>query len=143
MAASLGDLRVQVTVPAANSAVQWTPLAGSNFSEVNELPVDGDTSYVYTSTAGQQDLYTVGSLTGTPSSIKAVQIRTCMRKTDASAHTAASVISSSATVQQGATQSLSSTYQYNADIYEQDPHTSAAWTLSAVNALLIGQKLLS
>ena len=142
-AASLGDCRVQVQSPASNSSVTWTPLTGTNWSEVNELPVDGDTSYVSTSTAGNQDLYTVTALGTTPSSVKAVQIRTCMRKSDASAHTAASAISSSGTVSVGATQSLGASYSYGTDIYLTDPHTSAAWTGAALNALLIGQKLIS
>ena len=142
-AASRGDRRVQIQVPAANSSVTWTPLSGSNYANVNELPVDGDTSYVTSSTAGNQDLYTVGALPGAATSISAVQIRTCMKKTDASAHLAASVISSAGTVSVGASQSLSSNYSFGTDIYLTDPHTSAAWTSSAVNALLIGQKLVS
>ena len=142
-AASRGDVRVQVSTPSSNSAVSWTPLTGSNYSEVNELPVDGDTSYVYTSTVNNQDLYGVTALTGTPASIKAVQVRTCMRKSDTGSHGACSVISSNGTVVDGATQTLGSSYAFGVDVYEQDPHTSAAWTAAAVDALLIGQKLLS
>ena len=142
-AASRGDCRIQVQVPAANSSVAWTPLSGSNYANVNELPVDGDSSYVYTSTSGNQDLYTVNALSGTPTSIKAVQVRTCMRKVDASAHTAASVMSSSGTVSVGTTQNLGTSYSFGTDVYLTDPHTSAAWTGAAVNALLIGQKLVS
>jgi len=138
-----GERRVQTLVPSSNSAVQWTPLANTNWQEVSELPVDGDTSYVSSSTVNNQDLYGITSLAGTPTAISAVQVRTCARKDNSATTTLCSVLSSSGTVADGATYAVTGSYGYQRDIYATDPHTSAAWTGSGVDAALIGQKLLS
>ena len=142
-AAQVGERRVQTLVPSANSTVAWTPLSGSNYANVNELPVNGDTSYVYASTAGTQDLYTTAGLSGTATAISCVQMRTCARKDDSATRQIATVLSSTGTVQVGATQNLTAGYLYYLDLYATDPHTSAAWTQAGVNAALIGQKVIS
>ena len=72
----LGACDVYANVPVSNgSPVQWTPLAGSNFSEVNQIPPPGDSSYVSSSTVGQVDQYNVND-SGVPpgSQINAVQV---------------------------------------------------------------------
>lgn len=61
----LGALKLYALPPTANAAVVWTPLAGSNWSEVNEVPPDGDTSYVSSPNIGDVDQY-VYPLTGPP-----------------------------------------------------------------------------
>ncbi len=62
----LGALKLYTIVPTANAApVQWTPLAGQNFQNVNEVPPDGDTSYNSSATVGQVDQY-LYPLTGVP-----------------------------------------------------------------------------
>lgn len=70
----LNALRMYALPPTANAAVAWTPLAGTNWSEVNEVPPDGDTSYNSSSNVGDLDQY-VYPLTGPPanSSILFVQ----------------------------------------------------------------------
>lgn len=70
----LGALRLYALPPTANGAVAWTPLAGTNWSEVNEVPPDGDTSYNSSPNIGDVDQY-VYPLTGVPanSSILMVQ----------------------------------------------------------------------
>lgn len=61
----LGALRLYAMPPTANAAVQWTPLAGTNWSEVSEVPPDGDTSYNSSNTVSQVDQY-VYPLAGVP-----------------------------------------------------------------------------
>jgi hypothetical protein len=71
----LGALRLYALPPTANGApIAWTPLAGANWSEVNEVPPDGNTSYNSSGNVGDVDQY-VYPLTGPPanSSIKFVQ----------------------------------------------------------------------
>ena len=59
----LGDCKVETLYPAgAGASAQWTPKSGANYSQVNEHPKDGDTSYVSTSGVGNRDSYTLGSL---------------------------------------------------------------------------------
>jgi hypothetical protein len=139
-----GERRVQSLVPVSDAAVAWTPLvAGSNYSEVNELPVNGDTSYVYASAVNTQDLYGISSLTGSPTAISAVQVRICARKDDAAGRTLSSVLKSGASVTVGPAFAVSASYQYIRDIYPNDPNTSALWTGSGVDAAQIGQKVIS
>lgn len=61
----LGALRLYALAPTANAGVTWTPNAGTNWSNVNEVPPDGDTSYNSSATVGQLDQY-VYPLTGVP-----------------------------------------------------------------------------
>jgi hypothetical protein len=61
----LGALKLYAIAPTANAAVAWTPLAGTNWSEVNEIPPDGDTSYNSSPNIGDVDQY-VYPLTGVP-----------------------------------------------------------------------------
>ncbi len=53
-----GDLDVSPLFPDANGITNsWAPLSAPNFSQVNEHPPDGDTSYVSSPTPGAIDLY--------------------------------------------------------------------------------------
>jgi hypothetical protein len=61
----IGALKLYAIAPTANAAVAWTPLAGTNWSEVNEIPPDGDTSYNSSPNIGDVDQY-VYPLTGVP-----------------------------------------------------------------------------
>jgi hypothetical protein len=143
-AARESERRVETLYPASNSQSQWTPLTGgSNFAMVDETLVDGDTSYVFSSTVNQEDLYGVGPLSSTPVAISAVQVRVCARKDDATTRTMASSLSSGGTLTHGATFALTGSYQYQRDIYVDDPHTSASWIAAGVDAALIGQKVIS
>jgi len=73
----LGPGPVIAVVPFANGApVEWTPLAGQNFSEVNEIPPDGDTSYVSSATPGQVDQYQYAN--GAPAGATVVGIQHCL-----------------------------------------------------------------
>jgi len=62
----LGALKLYALAPTGDVAVAWTPLGGgSNFSEVDEVPPDGDTSYVSSAAVGAVDQYAY-PLTGVP-----------------------------------------------------------------------------
>lgn len=76
----LGALRLYAEPPTANGVVQWTPLSGTNWSEVNTVPPPGDSSYVSSGTVGQVDQY-VYPLTGVAagSAIAFVEHDLCMR----------------------------------------------------------------
>ena len=77
-----GDSRVCTLYPgAAGSYTQWTPLSGTNFSNVNQAVEDGNTSYVKTATVGNRDSYLLGSLPSTPASIYSAPGRAdCLRR---------------------------------------------------------------
>lgn len=143
-ATRLGECRVETLRPSADTAQKdFVPNSGAtNFSRVNEVLVDADTSYVSSSTVNAEDLYELDNLSSTPSQIFAVQNRMVARKDDAATRVVQNRLKSgSAATVGGASFNLSSSYGIQVDIYELNPDGSVAWTGAAVNALQVGQKI--
>lgn len=140
----VGTMRIDPIRPASDNSVTWTPNSGANnYSRVNETLVDGDTSYVSSATPGQQDLYTVSALPVVPATIYGVQRVDFARKTDANPRTIYQTVKSGVTTDQGTAKSLVTDYARLERMLLVDPNTSAAWTPSAISALLIGPNLAS
>lgn len=142
---SPGEMRVETLRPSSDAITEtWTPNSGgTNFSRVNEAVVDGDTSYVGTGTVGNRDLYGIGSLSSTPSTILAAQVVLFAEKTDATTRTLYSSVKSNTTDSDGSAVALAASYLRYERMLTVDPATGAAWTASGVNNLLIGPKLAS
>jgi hypothetical protein len=120
----LGALKLYSIPPTANGAVAWAPLAGSNWSEVNEVPPDDDTSYNSSGNIGDVDQY-VYPLTGPPanSSLLFVQHELDM-KVDSGSRSVASdvagVVNASATA-------LGNAYHIYPTPYDLNPSTGLPW----------------
>lgn len=144
-ATRVGEMRIECLYPTTNVQQEWTPLSGgSNVAMVQETLVDGNTTYVFSSTVGNEDLYDVASLTGSPVTIAAVQVRLCADKDNSATRQLASSLQSGSTLVHGATFAVPfDSFIYQRDIYVEDPNTSAAWTGVAVNAIQIGQKVIA
>lgn len=142
-ASFLGIRRVETLRPSADTAQkQWTPNSGTaNFSRVNEATVDGDTSYVSTTTVGFKDLYDFSDLSSNPALIDAVQVTAFPRKTDATARTLCNSVKSGSTNSDGTAYALNVGYLHSPRLMNLNPDGSVAWTYSAVNALQGGPKL--
>jgi len=108
---------------------------------VNEAVQDGDTTYVYDSTSGHEDLYDLANLAATPTSIVAVQSRMFAKKSDSGTRNGQIRVKSGATEVGGTDTVLATTYAWLNRVDAVDPNTSAAWTASAVNALQVGPKV--
>jgi hypothetical protein len=135
----LGDVRVLTTFPTgAGNLTQWTPLASTNWSQVSETAMDSDTSYNYSGTNGQIDLFTQGGLAVTPLTIFAVKIRCASKLDSAGGDTLAGELRSASTNYVSAAQPVLSTYSYLDFIWTTDPGTGVAWTKTGVNAAQIG-----
>ena len=139
----LGDVRVETLYATADGAhSQWSPNSGSNhFDRVDETPADGDTTYVSDSTVGHLDSYVFGDI-DTGATVYGVQVGMYARKDDAVTRQVANLIRQASTDYIGNTATLSSTYQFYTQIYNQDP-TSADWTPTTVNADEFGVKEIS
>ena len=60
-----GPVRIYPLIPIANETpLQWTPLSGTNFSEVNQIPPPGDAAYVADGTVGDVDQYQLDFISG-------------------------------------------------------------------------------
>jgi hypothetical protein len=134
----LGQCRVSTLLPNADTAdADWTPLgAGSHFAEVDDD--NGDTSYIASATTTDLDMFDVEDLPFTPQTVHAVQVSWRARKDDAATREVRSRIRSDAATADGATRTLTSSYLYYHDVFEQDPDAAGPWTGAAVAALEIG-----
>lgn len=132
----------------SSSSAGWTMiLTYSGLPNYNSIAdpsdTDADTSYVTASTVGDFDLYDVEAYPPASANIKAVNHVTWARKTDATARTMNLTTKSGATTTDSTAVTLATTYVGYSRIYETDPNTASAWTVSNINALQIGQKVAS
>jgi hypothetical protein len=134
----LGECRASTLVPTSDTAdVDWTPLgAGDHYAEVDDD--DGDTSYIASATPGDLDMFGLGDLPFTPTTIYAIQTTFRARKDDVATREIRAKIRSNGTTDDGATEPLASNYLYYHDVFEQDPDTTAAWAAAAVDTLEVG-----
>lgn len=139
----MGDAGVKTLFMTGNGTVQFTPLSGSNFAQINEQAMDSDTSYNFSSTPGQEDSFTAGTITNVITVIYGVRITVAARKDDVGPRVLKTGLKSGATTSYGANHSLPDAYTYFCDNWILDPNTGANWTRTAVNAVLPRYNLVS
>lgn len=133
----LGDSRTATLFPNGEGTVQWTPLSGTNWSQVSETAMDSDTSYNYTSTAANEDQINFQALSASIPVIFGLQITIAARKDDAGSRVIKTGVKSGATTSYGSNHSLPDTsYAWFTDQWILDPNTSADWTVTAVNSVV-------
>jgi hypothetical protein len=139
--AILGNVKVLAIRPdQAGDDTDWTPSAGANYAAVDEEVLDEDSTYVETSSSGDQDLYNFENVTAV-GAIKGIQIITEMRVTDAQSYDLNSVIKSGATEDEGLPETVSSlTYVTHVRVAEEDPNTSDLWQAANINSCQFGIK---
>lgn len=140
----LGDVAVRTLSPNANG--NSSQLTGSDGNQVdNYLLVDerpfSSTDYTYSDTSGHKDTYAMEDLPATASTVFGVQINANMRKDDTGLGQARHVLRSGATDYVGTTQTLSTSAITYYQLYEQDPATTSAWTVSGVNDAEAGMEV--
>ena len=138
-----GDVKVAAHFPDGNGAT--SDFLGSdgnsvdNHLLVDENPADDDSTYTESSTPGEIDLYTFDDLATTPNSIKAIQINSITKKSDAGSRTIRSVTRPVSTNFLGASKSPSvASYINEIEILNEDPETGLAWTEAGFNATEFG-----
>lgn len=138
----LGDCRVECLLPSgAGAETQWAPLSGSNYANVNEVPANGDTTYNKSNTVGQTDTYAMPDLAAATGLIYGVQYIEDARKDNAGTRLIAPVVRIGGADYPGANVGLGGSYAYSREIKELSPATSAAWTISEINAMEYGIKV--
>jgi hypothetical protein len=138
-ATALGDSRTALILPSADATpLDWTTSSGVvHFSLVNEVPPNGDASYVASSTPGQIDLYEFQDVTFT-GVVRAVQVSLWARKDDAAVRQVAVRYQQGASNYSGATQTLTTTFLSYRQVWPTDPNTGAAWLTGAINSARFG-----
>ncbi len=136
----IGPVRIYTSFPVAAASTQWTPLASTNVSQVQETAMDSDTTYNSDSTVGHEDTFTIGAI---PAGLLPIAVQTtgAYRQDSGSTRAVANHLVSGATDTGGASQTCNGTYTYQRDVFPQDPNGSIAWTRANVNACDIGYKV--
>jgi hypothetical protein len=137
----LGAVSVRELTPnAAGASAQFTPLSGTNWESVDELPGhDGDTSYVESGTAGHRDLYNL--TTATVSNVLAVKTVAVARRTDAGPTTLELSVRSGSTTGDSAGKTLAGTYGEHSETFLINPATSASFVPGDLADLQAGVKV--
>lgn len=142
--AMLGNIQLFSVFPnAAGSHTDFTPNSGTNYSQVSETAVDGDTTYNHSQTVGAIDSFHVTAL---PSDMVPffVIVKTTCKQDSAGDHTLRSLIRSSTTELLGNELStFQGGYRQQFDVISKDPNGTIAWTNASVSAMEIGYKLAS
>jgi hypothetical protein len=139
----LGDIRVAALFPSgAGTTTQWTPSAGSNFQNLEEVGPDGDTTYNSETTASDIDLFAMDNLPTNATTVAGIKEIAYHRKDDAGVRTLRHVVRTGATNYEGSDISVSDSYTYTGvALRETNPNTTVAWTQSDVDGLEAGYKL--
>jgi hypothetical protein len=117
--------------------ITYTP--GFNADCVSDPQQDGGATYIFDSTVGHADLYTISSIPTVPANIFGVITRGFFQKNDAGTRNAAVQLKSGAATVQGASTALNTAiwgWLYRTDLV--DPATGVAWTPGGVNNVNIG-----
>jgi len=139
----LGDCRIETlrgTAEGANTA--WTANTGTKVSRVNDTSsYDSDTGYIYSSTPGDRETFTNGSLATTTGTVYAVQTNVVARKDGAAARTIAPVIRKSGVNYDGTTTAaLGASYVDYMQLYDRQDPAGVDWSIATVNAMEVGVK---
>ena len=141
-----GDSRVEYLVPVAGGAkTQFTPSAGSNWGNVDELGVASDADYNWASEVGSTDVFAMSNLSGN-GIVHAVQTVIRARKDDAGFRLVKPAFHKS--IGQGDTVrlytsaapavSVGDSFTYSRSLLTASPDTSLAWTVEEIADLQFG-----
>jgi hypothetical protein len=137
----LGPVGVYEMVPEGNGTpLQWSPLAGTNFSEVNHIPPVGDAAYVSSTLVGNIDQYVYVPADTPPSGIPPGSIiygaqHSLLSRVDSGSASVESSISSAGGSAVGAV------YHYvPITPFDINPTTGNPWALTDFPATQIGPK---
>jgi hypothetical protein len=134
-----GDTKIECHWPVAVGTYSaWTPVNGLGVGCINDETPNGDLNYLSDNTTNDKSTFTFQPLGATPSSIMCVQTVYDVRKNDAGTRQVADYCYSGGTGVAGATNNPGNTYLMYTNVLAQDPHTSAAWTASGLNAAEFG-----
>jgi hypothetical protein len=131
-----GDLHVGYLIPTANGRVHaWTPLSGTNWSEVDDVPPDGDTSYNSANTTGLEDCYVLGAIPNTVNQVVAVQVSAYARRDASGSRSVALGVGNGTSESFGSNVALGSSYSYAVQNFDTNPLTGEPWVATDLSAI--------
>lgn len=135
----IGQGGIYPVFPEADTADKdFSRSAGSdNYSLVNSVPSDGDTTYVEAGVLGDRDLYSLKPISG-EGEVSAVWFTLNGRVVGGAGATIQPTIKSVATTKVASAIILTNTYAAQGALFETDPNGGIPWTATAINSALIG-----
>lgn len=136
----LGDVRMVKSRPsAAGASTQFTPDSGSNYARVNESPYSA-ANYVSSATSGQVDSYVMEDLPASINTVYAVKSGMVAKNPDGGLAQVKNMVRHSGVNHYGSQVILGASDAIIQTFWEQNPGTSAPWTVANVNALESGMQ---
>lgn len=107
-----------------------------NYKVVDDVRIDGDLTYNYTTSTTDSDQFTLSDPVADPTTIHFVIPRTVARKDDAASRSITpNIVSGGVAGGSPVATPLTASYAIQQNVYALDPNTSAAWTYSALTSL--------
>jgi hypothetical protein len=139
-----GDTKIECHWPIATGTyTAWTPVNGLGVGCINDETPSGDINYLSDNTTNDKSTFLFQPLGSTPASIMCVQTVYDIRKNDSGTRQVADYCRSNGTDAVGTTVNPGNSYVMYTNVLNQDPHTSAAWTASNLNAAEFGVEEIS
>lgn len=135
----IGDVQHARLRPVADIVTGWTPSEGSdNYALVDEDQID-TTDHVLTASSAVEDEYEFSDLEITPVQIFGVQcLYAASKSEDTGTRTIKSRLKSGEDTVDGEARGLTTGTQVFSDVFNTDPATNSAWTISGVNGITGG-----
>lgn len=134
-----GDGRVIGIKPnAAGDNTDFTPSAGSNYQNVDEVPPDDDTTYNSSDTDGHYDLFNLEASGLSGVTILGVDVKVTARKTVANGDHMRAKIKTGSTEYNGDDKDILTSYGRFVQTWRTNPNTAAAWEIAEIDALQAG-----
>lgn len=136
----LTPMRIDTQRPSANVSVQFTPSAGTNWSNVNKSTFTA-TPYNSDAVSTERDLFEYTNMTITPLTIKTVVLTTVMQNSGTGAISANPVCISNAVTSVGTTVNLTAPYVNYQQEYQKNPDGTVAWVKATIDAAQFGYEV--
>jgi hypothetical protein len=138
----LGPIVIEQLLPTGDDTHEWTPSTGATgYEVVDNLEIE-DTTYVSDDAVNATELWAYSDLSEIDGSIVAVQQHTRVA-TDAGGLRTVDILCESGVTTDSTSYGMASDGMFDVlkVIYETDPNTSSAWTVSNLNAANFGVKV--
>lgn len=140
----IGQALVKALRPvAAGNYSQWTPSAGNNLGTVDDMFGDSDMSFNMSSGSDSIDTFGVEDVGIASGTIFGIQHVFMAKQDGGSARQVAALQRSSGSDFVGVTKNMAASWLFYLDPYSINPATGAGYTLSEINALEAGYKLIT
>jgi len=141
----LGDCRVETVFPDADgNENDFTRVGGgtNNYEAVDDgLTPDDDTTYNWSATATDRELYNFAALAGSVGTVFGVDAKMLVRKEDAGVREVRTIARNGTTEVESGNLTLGVDWQFVNNIYENNPNGGSDWIESTVNTAQFGLDL--